>query len=103
MSKTKRVKHPLLLGMVIYAVIFLATAAVGLRVFWDFIGAFEASRPENVIDEYIGQLTAAAIMLKTVSVFAYLPWLMICSLVCGLLIAVITALSISAFERLISR
>ena len=51
----------------------------------------------------IGQLTAAAIMLKTVSVFAYLPWLMICSLVCGLLIAVITALSISAFERLISR
>ena len=58
MSKTKRVKHPLLLGMVIYAVIFLAAAAVGLRVFWDFIGAFEASRPENVIDEYIGQLTA---------------------------------------------
>lgn len=51
----------------------------------------------------IGQLTAAAIMLKTVSVFAYLPWLMICSLVCGLLIAAITALSISAFERLISR
>ena len=27
MSKTKRVKHPLLLGMVIYAVIFLAVAA----------------------------------------------------------------------------
>lgn len=51
----------------------------------------------------IGQLTAAAIMLKTVSVFAYLPWLMICSLVCGLLIAAITALCISAFERLISR
>ena len=51
----------------------------------------------------IGQLLAAAILLKTASVFAYLPWLMICSLVCGLLIAAITALCISAFERLISR
>ena len=51
----------------------------------------------------IGQLLAAAILLKTASVFAYLPWLMLCSLVCGLLIAAITALCTSAFERLISR
>lgn len=48
----------------------------------------------------IGQLLAAAVMLKTVSVFAYLPWLMLCSLICGLLIAVITTLCMSAFDRL---
>ena len=51
----------------------------------------------------IGQLLAVAIMLKTASVFAYLPWLMLCSLVCGLLIAAITVLCSGAFERLISR
>lgn len=51
----------------------------------------------------IGQLLAASVMLKTASVFAYLPWLMLCSLVCGLLIAIITALSISAFDRLTNK
>lgn len=51
----------------------------------------------------IGQLLAAAILLKTASVFAYLPWLMLCSLICGLMIAAITSLCTSAFERLISR
>ena len=57
MSKTKRViKHPLLLGMGIYAIVFLAAAALGLRVFWDFIGAYEASRPENTIDAYVSRL-----------------------------------------------
>lgn len=55
MAKTK-VKRPLLLGMVIYALVFLVAAAVGLRIFWDFIGAFEASRPENTIEEYVSQM-----------------------------------------------
>ena len=57
MNKTKKgIKHPLLLGMGIYAIVFLAAAALGLRVFWDFIGAYEASRPENTIDAYVSQL-----------------------------------------------
>lgn len=59
MTKTKRrIKHPLMLGMVIYAVAFLAAAAAGLGIFWNFIGAYEASRPENTIDAYVSQLRA---------------------------------------------
>ncbi len=59
MSKTKRrIKHPLLLGMLLYAVIFFIALGVGLRYFWDFIAAYEASRTENVIDAYVAQLTA---------------------------------------------
>lgn len=59
MTKTKRcIKHPFLLGMVIYAVVFLVAAGVGLRIFWDFIGAYEASRPDNTIEAYVSQLTA---------------------------------------------
>lgn len=56
-KKTKRFKHGFLLGMVIYAVLFLALTFVGLRYFWDFIAAFEESRPENTINAYMNQLT----------------------------------------------
>ena len=56
-KKTKRFKHGFLLGMVIYAVLFLVLAFVGLRYFWDFIAAFEESRPLNTINAYMDQLT----------------------------------------------
>lgn len=66
MSKTKqRVKHPLLLGMAIYTLVFLAAVAAGLSVFWDFIAAYEASRPENVIKSYASQLTAEYIAMAS--------------------------------------
>lgn len=48
----------------------------------------------------IGQLIAASVILKTAAVFAYLPWLMICSLICGVLIAMLTALCLNAFTRI---
>lgn len=56
-KKTKRFKYGFLLGMVIYAVVFLALTFVGLRWFWNFIAAFEASRPLNTINAYVDQLT----------------------------------------------
>ena len=56
-KKAKRFKHGFLLGMVIYAVLFLALTFVGLRYFWDFIAAFEESRPMNTINAYMDQLT----------------------------------------------
>lgn len=56
-KKEKRVKHPLILGMTIYAVIFLCVATVGLYIFWDYIEAYEASRPQNAIEAYAQQLT----------------------------------------------
>ncbi len=58
MSKqTKRFKHGFMLGMAIYAAIFLILVAVGLSFFWKFIEAFEASRPLNTIDDYMAKLT----------------------------------------------
>ena len=56
-KKTKRFKYGFLLGMVIYAVLFLTLTFFGLRYFWDFIAAFEESRPLNTINAYMDQLT----------------------------------------------
>lgn len=46
----------LLIGMGIYAAIFIALVAIGLTVFWDFIDAYEHSQLKNVIDTYITHL-----------------------------------------------
>ena len=47
-----------LLGMVIYAVIFLVIVGVGLGVFWNFIDAYEHSRPLNAVKAYVASLTS---------------------------------------------
>ncbi len=58
MARQKR-KDYFALGMVIYAVVFLAITAAGLSVFWDFIDSYEQSRPKNTLDQYLTQLTVA--------------------------------------------
>ena len=45
------------IGMVIYAVIFLAIAGAGLAVFWNFIDAYEQSRPMNAVKSYVSSVT----------------------------------------------
>ena len=45
------------LGLTIYAVVFLVLAFLGLTVFWDFIDAYELSRPKNAVAPYVEQLT----------------------------------------------
>lgn len=45
------------LGLLIYSVIFLALAFLGLTAFWSFIDAYEVSRPKNAIAPYVEQLT----------------------------------------------
>ena len=45
------------LGMVIYAAVFLLIAGFGLKVFWNYIDAYERSRPKNTMDQYIANLT----------------------------------------------
>lgn len=45
------------LGMVIYALVFLALTAVGLKVLWDFIDAYEQSRPMNTVKAYVSSVT----------------------------------------------
>lgn len=56
MARQKR-KGSFAIGMVIYAVVFLAITAAGLNVFWDFIDSYEQSRPKNTMDQYLAELT----------------------------------------------
>lgn len=60
MTKTGRKKR-FALGMLIYAVVFLLIAAAGLAVFWQFIEAYELSRPKTAVDAYIDSLTSQQI------------------------------------------
>lgn len=46
------------IGMVIYAVVFLAIAGAGLAIFWNFIDAYEQSRPMNTVKAYVASVTA---------------------------------------------
>lgn len=57
MRKFVKKKAPKLLwGMLIYAAIFLVLAAGGLVWFWNFINAYELSRPQTTMDTYLEQL-----------------------------------------------
>ena len=46
------------LGMLIYALLFLLVVAVGLRFFWSYLEAYENSRPKNTMEEYITSFDA---------------------------------------------
>ena len=61
MARNKK-KGSILLGMVLYALIFLAITAGGLRVLWDYMDSYETSRPKNTIDQYVQQLTVGQMM-----------------------------------------
>lgn len=56
MARRKR-KGAFALGMVIYAVVFLGITAAGLRAFWNYMDAYEKSRPKNTVDQYVAELT----------------------------------------------
>lgn len=60
MKKQGKRKNPVrrfIIGMLVYAVIFMAAVGVGMATFWDFMEAYEASRPSIAIDAYMEQLT----------------------------------------------
>lgn len=44
-------------GMMIYAGVFLVIVAIGLAFFWDYMQAYENSRPKVAIDAYMQSLT----------------------------------------------
>ncbi|MBO5952977.1 MAG: hypothetical protein J6Q53_02485 [Oscillospiraceae bacterium] len=52
----KKPSHPLLFGMLLYAAVFLGLAAGGLFWFWDYMEAYELSRPNTTMNAYIDQL-----------------------------------------------
>ena len=61
MARRKK-KGAFALGMVIYAVLFLAITAAGLYVFWNYIDSYERSRPKNTMDQYLADLTVSDMM-----------------------------------------
>lgn len=56
-QKKKRSFLWFLLGMVIYAVVFLAAVNFGLKAFWNYMEAYENSRPKIAINAYMDGLT----------------------------------------------
>lgn len=57
----KKSRFGLILGLVmaLYALIFCAIAYFGLGKFWDYIAAYEASRPDNAVSAYMQTLDTA--------------------------------------------
>ena len=49
-------------GLLIAAGISLVVIAVGLGIFWAFISAFENSRPQTTIANYMEQLTVQQLL-----------------------------------------
>ena len=50
--ETKR-KNRFWKGLLIYILVMLAVIAVGLAVFWQYMAAYEAARPEGTMDAWI--------------------------------------------------
>ena len=55
-KKTRKWIFPL--SLLAYALVFLCATAIGLSWFWEFIDAYEMSRPKNTLDAYMQTLTA---------------------------------------------
>lgn len=60
-KKKKRSARRFAFGMVIYALAFVVFLAIGLRIFWGYIDAFEKSQPNHAIDSYIQSFDSAHI------------------------------------------
>lgn len=56
-QKKKRSFGWFLFGMFLYAAIFLGAAYFGLRYLWNYMEAYEASRPANTVAAYMKDLT----------------------------------------------
>ncbi len=57
--KTEKRKHRFSLGLLIYAVVFLAAIGVGTAVLWEYMDAYERSRPHIALNGYLEKLDAA--------------------------------------------
>ena len=62
MGMRKVKKGSLVKGMLIYGLVMLLLIGGALVVFWNFIAAFEASRPEGTISAYTDSVTVSDIM-----------------------------------------
>lgn len=51
-----------LFGMMLYALVFLGAAAIGLKYLWAYLESYENSRPKNTVEAYINDLTVQQIV-----------------------------------------
>lgn len=58
MNKSRKRKSRLLfpIALLTYALLFLAATAAGMHYLWDYLDAFERSRPQTTLDSYMAQL-----------------------------------------------
>lgn len=70
MTDAKRKRFAL--GMAVYALIFLLLTAGGLWVFWQFLEAYELSRPRTAVNDYLEELTEDRIHTGAESLLASL-------------------------------
>lgn len=57
-----RERSPFLTGAAIYAGVALLLIGVGLFFLWQFLAAYEASRPRNTVEDYLDDLTSQHIL-----------------------------------------
>lgn len=57
-SAQKKSTHRFAIGALIFAAVFLLAAVIGWKVLWDFMDAYERTRPKNAITAYMDSLTA---------------------------------------------
>lgn len=65
MTKRKRSRLIFTICLLVYAVLFLIGTAVGLSYLWDYMEAYERSRPVHTVDDYMEKLTADYICDKS--------------------------------------
>ncbi len=58
MTDNKKRLSKFSLGLCIYAGVFLLISFIGLVIFWDYMKAYEQTRPATALQEYAQQLTA---------------------------------------------
>lgn len=63
-----------LLGMFLYAVVFLGLVAWGLSHFWDYIAAYEQSRPETTMNSYMEQVDYEYLFSKSTASTIEIDW-----------------------------
>ncbi len=69
-KKKKKSGAWFIVGMFLYAIVFLGAAFYGLKFLWGYLEAYEASRPANTITAYMDQLTKEHIVDQCQEVFA---------------------------------
>lgn len=70
MAKRKRSNLIFTVCLLAYAVIFLIFTAIGLQHLWDYMEAYERSRPKHCIDSYMEQLTPEYICDRSSDLFS---------------------------------